>query len=283
VPAGPYNRTYTNTGSGATDQADPASVSAFRLDKYEVTVGRYRQFVAALDAPGGWMPPAASGKHAHLNAGKGLTDSAHPGMYEPGWLATDDVQIPSSPDVCDPSYATWTPAAGQNESLPINCVNWYEAYAFCIWDGGFLPSEAEREYAAAGGSAALEYPWGTAAPGMGSAYAIYGCFYPDPTKTCTGFANLAPVGTAVMGQGPYHHMDLVGEVAEWSLDWSAGYVDPCVDCAYLAPVVPTDGAAATRVLRGGLFNWVLAEPATRESVAPTTRISFVGFRCARSP
>ncbi|MGO9835775.1 MAG: SUMF1/EgtB/PvdO family nonheme iron enzyme [Polyangiaceae bacterium] len=37
----------------------------------------------------------------------------------------------------------------------IDCVNWYESYTFCIWDGGFLPSEAEWEYAAGGGSHSL--------------------------------------------------------------------------------------------------------------------------------
>jgi formylglycine-generating enzyme required for sulfatase activity len=36
-----------------------------------------------------------------------------------------------------------TSSAGSKENLPINCVNWWESYAFCIWDGGFLPSEAE--------------------------------------------------------------------------------------------------------------------------------------------
>src|SRR5690606_7167704 len=32
----------------------PATVSTFRLDKYEVTVGRFRKFAAAWD--GGWRP-----------------------------------------------------------------------------------------------------------------------------------------------------------------------------------------------------------------------------------
>jgi hypothetical protein len=36
-------------------------------------------------------------------------------------------------------YDTWTSSPGNNELKPIVCANWYEAYAFCIWDGGFLP------------------------------------------------------------------------------------------------------------------------------------------------
>ena len=172
VEGGTYDRTYTNTGTGATGLADPASVSNFRLDKYLVTVGRFRQFANAVlrpDGGAGWKPTPGAGKHTHLNAGLGLVNSAGNG-YEPGWVASDDVNVaPTSSNLsCDPN-ATWTDSPGSLDNLPINCVNWWESYAFCIWDGGFLPSEAEWEYAGGGRwrqqRPEREYPWGTTAPG----------------------------------------------------------------------------------------------------------------------
>ena len=167
VPGGMYYRTYTNSGDGGTGEANPASVSGFVLDKYEVTVGRFRQFVAAWNNGAGYAPPAGSGKHTYLNGGQGLANSGSPGTYEPGWVVADDSNIaPTSANLaCSPDYATWTTSAGSNENRPINCVNWYEACAFCIWDGGFLPSEAEWEYAAAAGSQQRKFPWGNVAPG----------------------------------------------------------------------------------------------------------------------
>jgi len=186
VTGGGYYRTYDPVvydggmyiptlaaDGGPAGEADPATVSTFRLDKYLVTVGRFRQFVNAWNDGNGYAPRADSGKHTHLNGGEGL--NATGGGYEPGWVATDDSIIaPTNANLaCRPQYDTWTNTAGSQENLPINCVNWYEAYAFCIWDGGFLPSEAEWEYAAAGGGQQREYPWGSAAPGTANQYAIY--------------------------------------------------------------------------------------------------------------
>src|SRR5450432_1383536 len=163
VPGGTFNRTYTNDGTGATNTADPATISDFRLDKYLVTVGRFRNFVTAWDGGSGYVPDAGSGKHVHLNGGKGLADSGAPGAYESGWLDSYSNKLDLTNDTlqCDSGKATWTPSAGANEKLPMNCINWFEAYAFCIWDGGFLASEAEYVYAAAGGSEQRRFPWGS--------------------------------------------------------------------------------------------------------------------------
>src|SRR5258708_39021935 len=110
----------------------PAIVSGLRLDKYLVTVGRFRQFVNAVlppDGGAGWLPPTASGKHTHLNGGNGL--NATGGGYEPGWVASDNSDIaPTNTNLACPSasgfppFATWTPSASGQENLPINCITW---------------------------------------------------------------------------------------------------------------------------------------------------------------
>jgi formylglycine-generating enzyme required for sulfatase activity len=280
VTGGTYNRTYTNTGSGPTVESDPATVGDFRLDKYEVTVGRFRQFVAAWNNGAGWTPPAASGKHTHLNGGSGL--AATGGGYEPGWAVSDNANV-SPTDVnlaCDVKNQTWTPFAVGNEKRPANCASWYEAAAFCIWDGGFLPSEAEWEYAAAGGSQERQYPWASTAPGTSNQYAIYGCFYPSSSGTCTGVASIAPVGTPTAGAAKWGQLDLAGNEWEWNLDWYAPY-GACTNCTN-ATVPP---APSNRVVRGGDFtsgaSFLL--PPGRGKNTPVSRSAYYGFRCARTP
>jgi sulfatase modifying factor 1 len=283
VAGGTFYRTYdaddagTGSGEAGTGQANPATVSGFRLDKYLVTVGRFRKFVAAWNAGAGYLPAAGSGKHSSLNGGNGLGNSGDPGTYETGWDATNwnnttDVDPTNTNLACGGTSDTWSNTAGTHENLPINCVNWWEAYAFCIWDGGYLPTEAEWEYAAAGGSLQRAYPWGTVAPGTANQYAIYSGNY-------TGNAtDIAPVGYASLGAGNWGQFDLAGEVWEWNLDWYATYA-ACTDCAYLT-------ATSERVMRGDDFTSTVVTnllPPTRDKYAPTYRAHSIGFRCARSP
>jgi formylglycine-generating enzyme len=278
VDGGTYDRAYTNAGDGGTGESDPATVSGFRLDQYLVTVARFRPFVDAWTA--GYRPADGSGKHTHLNGGKGLKNSASPGSYESGWSnANDDGNVDVKGLVCDTSYATWTPTPGSNENLPMNCVSWYDAYAFCIWDGGFLPSEAEWEYAAAGGSDQREYPWGSKAPGTDNAYAIYGCNFPS-SGSCSNTSNIAPVGTATKGAGAFGQLDMAGDLAEWTLDYEANYVNPCIDCAYLTDPNPATG----HVIRGGTFSSMETGlyPWLRAYVTAGQSHSY-GFRCAMVP
>lgn len=297
VTGGTFFRTYTNDGNGPSGTSAAATVSDFRLDKYEVTAARFRQFVTYL-VDGGAPPAAGSGKHAHLNDGQGLQRGSASGSYEPGW--SDSWNSKLSGDIADwttvlaggtaaSKYGTWTESAGDNDELPITFPSWYEAYAFCIWDGGFLPSEAEWKYAAAGGDEQRRYPWGSETPGSDNQHLIFDCCFPSGQcstssghDTCTGLVNVAPVGSTPLGVGRYGQFDLSGSVWEWNLDlYSAQLDSPCTDCAHF------DGT--DRVLPGGGFHSGMTYEYSynRQSVnynPDTYRGDYaVGLRCAREP
>ena len=158
VPGGTFLRDY-DVGGDTMFKMMPAqaTVNGFWLDKYEVTVGRYRAFVLASQGTQQSAPAAGAGA-------RGLNDLANQAGWEAAWnanLPSDSIAQLASLK-CD-AHETWTDVAGANESLPINCITWYDAMAFCIWDGGFLPTEAEWNYAAAGGDEQRAYPWSNAA------------------------------------------------------------------------------------------------------------------------
>jgi formylglycine-generating enzyme required for sulfatase activity len=278
VTGGLYNR--------GDDPTFPAAVSDFRLDRFEVTVARFRRFVNAVVAPSNWTPPPGSGKHTHLNGGQGLAGTSS--GYEAGWDMADDGTLPrtvldwtatlTTKDACDVNYATWTAAPGANEGRSVDCLNWYEAYAFCIWDGGFLPSDAEWEYAAAGGSEQRYYPWSNppASTTVDCTFANYGGAS-WPTTACVD-AGIAVPGSLPKGDGKWGHADLGGNVFEWTLDYFANYTNdiPCSDCADLTPEV-------SRVLRGGAFSWPWLDTVDRGYGNPPVHEKFSGLRCARSP
>ena len=240
---------------------------------------------SGLDGGPGYEPPAGAGKHAHLNGGRGLANvQGDAGIaYESGWVAANDINIvPTNSNLLSsPGYCTWTPSAATQETLPISCVNWWEAYAFCIWDGGFLPSEAEFVYAAAGGNQQREYPWGATDPGSRNQFAIWACYYPPSAMggcALVDASNVAPVGTATLGAGRWGQLDLGGNVNEWTMDSFNSYISPCTDCAYLI-----QGSGS--VFHGGSFYGYppLGLSATYRGGDPPSLRFDVGFRCARTP
>lgn len=261
IPSGEFLR--------GTDDTAPATVTGFRLDKYEVTVGRFRAFKASWEA--GYRPMEGSGKHAHLNLGRGLSDGA--GGYELGWDVAFEAQVNVTDAAREGSYTNWTAEPGDNENLPINFVNWFEGAAFCIWDGGFLPSEAEWEYAAAGGSEERTYPWGEAAPDC-----TYANFVLDGGSCSGNPTHSNAVGSLAPGEGRWKQSDLAGNVREWCLDWDAPLITECVDCVQ-------QSAGTLRSCRGGAnaYDQTQLPAAERVAIAPTTRAATTGLRCARTP
>jgi len=278
VPGGSnFYRSYN--GQDYTDMSFPATISAFHLDRFEVTVSRFRKFVTAWRT-NNWRPAEGDGKHSHLNGGSGLVDSStSDGTYEHGWspawesnvtLTDYDLSCSVSAPNAQP---TWQPSAGTaaQEKRAMNCVNWYEAYAFCIWDGGFLPSEAEWNFAASGGTDYRVDPWPNNS-GLDCSHANY-----NPGSPCsTPFGPLAVGSTSTAGDGKYGQADLAGNVTEWTMDSSSNYSVPCINCASLEDDF-------LKECRGGWYNSesMYIESAARTTCQYTNHDTSMGVRCAR--
>jgi formylglycine-generating enzyme len=248
--------------------ADPehhVALSDYRLDKYEVTVGRFREFLVALAA--GWRPEMGVG--------------AYPRAPNSGWNAAwalgtaTDIQADL---VCLEDEHTWTDEPSVNENRPINCVNWYEAFAFCAWDGGYLPTEAQWEYAAAGGDEQRYYPWSVPPTStlLSLEYASYYCDDEPISYECFN-----RVGTKPLGDGRYGQADLGGNVQEWLMDYEGeGYLDCPSGVNCLNQEVST-----SRLLRGGSTgaggSFPVQVSAGPDYLPPATRFVINGFRCAR--
>ncbi len=131
-----------------TSTAFPATVSDFRLDRYEVTVARFRRFAAAYSPA---LVPSGGGRDPNDPSDLG---------WDPAWnaLLPADAHALTEGLKCDAFLQTWTDEPDANELNPINCVTWYEAFAFCAWDGARLPTEAEWNFAASGGNEQRVYP-----------------------------------------------------------------------------------------------------------------------------
>jgi formylglycine-generating enzyme required for sulfatase activity len=265
IPGGQFSRSYDVVNY--TIDTYVATVANFELDMFEVTVGRFREFVAA--SLGTKANPPAQG------------DGAHPLIADSGWDSAWVTELPADKAAmianlnCDVTFQTWTDSPGGNEKKPINCVNWYEAFAYCAWAGGRLPTEAEWNYAASGGSEHRVFPWGD---GIDHDRAVYGC-ETDGIPGCAS-ADIVEVGSrSPLGDGKWGQADLAGSMSEWVLDkFLDPYPMPCSNCAAV-----TTGSG--RIRRGGAWNennTGRLRNGAREGATPAHRFMHLGFRCARS-
>ena len=238
VPGGTFNR--NNNGSY------PATISNFRLDRYEITVGRFRKFVAAYSQN---MIPSGAGKNPNNPSDSGWNTGWNSTL--PADAAALKTSVKCSSGQQNSNYETWSDTAGGNENRPINCLLWQVANAFCAWDSGRLATEAEWNYAAAGGSEQRDYPWGSTVPGGNSVLAVFGCYaWSGGEYGCVNVAtNIGPVGSTPAGNGKWGQADLAGNMREWVVDlWSDPLAQAtCNNCSNLI-------GSGARVLRGGSWS-----------------------------
>ncbi|WP_437518458.1 formylglycine-generating enzyme family protein [Sorangium sp. So ce1099] len=261
VPGGTFNRDN--------DPVYPATVSGFLLDRFEVTVGRFRRFVEAYP---GSRPEAGAG--------------AHPRIEDSGWDPNWDSNLPADAAAlrtavkCDVTYQTWTDGSSDHEHLPMNCLSWDVAFAFCAWDGGRLPTEAEWNYAAAGGSQQRLYPWSASASddAIDTSHAVYDCRADGSASSACALSDIQPVGSkSPTGDGRWRQADLAGNMSELILDWHADYPANCTDCANML-------STPARVTRGGSFRGRASAmlSSLRGVSGQSDRLNYVGARCARA-
>ncbi|HEY6477039.1 MAG TPA: SUMF1/EgtB/PvdO family nonheme iron enzyme [Polyangia bacterium] len=265
VPGGNYLR--DNLG-------EPATVGTYCLDKYEITVGRFRNFLMAYP---GAKPSAGAGNNPNDPADTG---------WAPTWTASLPADqstlartVATYPDCSQ--YENWATSPDLYDDMPMNCITWYLAYAFCAWDGGWLPTRVQWDYAARGGPDQRYYPWSSPPSDqtLDPSYADYDCYAEGGTGCHVNVLEVA-VGSRPKGDGRFGQSDLLGNVMEWLQDWKV-YSNPqvpCVDCADLT-------SGSFRLLRGGSaesYKQNLGTNADENNYPPTETWAYIGARCARA-
>lgn len=256
VPGGEFNM-GANDGLPLEGPEHRVALDSFLLDRHEVTNARYFEFA---DATG------------YVTESESLGWSGVFDIRRGEWTRSDG--------------ADWRHPFGPGSShhemsdFPVVHVSWFDAAAYCEWRDARLPTEAEFEYAARGGTSNARYAWGDQlTPGGAHRANLWQGDFPVEDQGLDGYSGLAPVGSfPANGFGLF---DMTGNVWEWVQDWYAP--------EYFArslkknPQGPVSGTR--KVHRGG--SWLCSENycrgyrlAARMTTPPDSGLNNLGFRCA---
>jgi formylglycine-generating enzyme required for sulfatase activity len=270
IPAGSFQM-GDSFGEGYSDElpVQTVRVSAFWMDKYEVTKGLW-------DEVGTWA--AANGYDLEPEDGLGRA-SDHP-VYNVSWYeAVKWANARSEREGLEPCYRVSGSVYRSGQSAP-DC-NWSAS-------GYRLPTEAEWEKAARGGAEGRRFPWSdvdtidhTRANYFSRRDYDYDTsptrgYHPDYDNDPWPYTS--PVGSfAPNGYGLY---DMAGNVFEWCWDWygEATYASSLGS----DPRGPASGSL--RAFRGGWWSSSagLCRVAYRYRYWPGSGNDFLGFRLVRT-
>lgn len=301
IPAGQFEM-GADDDSGQPDEYPKhlVSIDSFWLDEHEVTNAEFAAFVQAT----GYVTTAEKPIPKEE-----IMATLPPGSPEPDSAAlvpASMVFVPTETavDLRDVSQwwsvvpgASWKQPNGPGSDIkgkekhPVIHISWEDAQAYAKWAGKRLPTEAEWEYAARGGLKNQPFPWGTETPQTSPGRTnIWNGHFPYENTETDGFYGTAPVKS--FAANGYQLYDMAGNVWEWTADWyDAGYYSQVKPGAQnpegsLTPYDPEE-PSAKRVIRGGSF--MCSDEycrgyrvSARMKTTPTSGLSNLGFRCARS-
>jgi len=277
IPAGSFQMGddlwESDDGTGAEVPVHSVNVSAFYMDKYEVSKALWDEVAIWAEANGYDInASSASGKAAN-----------HP-VQTVDWRACVKwCNARSNKDGLTPCYTVSGATYKTGISTPV-CNFAASGYR--------LPTEAEWEKAARGGLSGKRFPWGDTISQSQANYYVYSSdgttnYYSydvsptrglHPTYSNGVWPYTSPVGSfAPNGYGLY---DMAGNLWEWCNDWySGGYYS---SSPVSNPRGPSSGSG--RVIRGGGCHYSAnsCRAAYRNYGSPDILNESLGFRCVRS-
>ncbi len=172
--------------------------------------------------------------------------------------------------------------------MKTNPSSWQEAHKYCKKTGKRLPTEAEWEFAARGGTT-TEYYWGEKFDSSKGNFCDMNCdMNVRVADASDGYKYTAPVGK--FPPNPLGLHDMSGNVAEWVSDWIDIEQNYYIISPKNNPSGPTrinapdfDGGANEKLLRGGSWGGGIEtlRSAWRKAFFRGYRFENLGFRCAK--
>ncbi len=180
------------------------------------------------------------------------------------------------------------PSRFVSADLPVESVTWQEANKYCKKTGKRLPTEAEWEFAARGGTT-TEYYWGEKFDSSKGNFCDVNCdMNIRVVDASDGYKYTAPVGK--FPPNPLGLYDMSGNVAEWVADWMDAEKNYYIISPKDNPSGPDrknapdfDGGANEKVFRGGSWGGGIEtlRSAWRKAFFRGYRFESLGFRCAK--
>jgi formylglycine-generating enzyme required for sulfatase activity len=266
IPAGTFKMGSTN---GYLDEKPIRTVelSAYAMQKHEVTVGEYKAYLA--EKAGGAFLAVINGCGAPASTevvGKAKTRKEAAALLP---KADGEKVCGTDTPPIESAVMPELPDGFGGDDQPMGNVNWQEARDYCQFYGMDLPTEAQWARGAMGLSGDKRY--GTKSGQLSHEEAVYGT---DTT---------APVCSKP--ENDFGLCDMAGNAWEWTLDWYKG--DAYETMAAKDPTGPSSGDS--KVVRGGSWNDYdyyashSLRAAYRNYDHPGYRNNDIGFRCVAAP